>query len=53
MMDGDTLFALSTGNKNADVTSVGSFAAEAMAQAIIRAVKMASPAGGLPVAKSY
>ena len=53
MMDGDTLFALSTGNKNADVSSVGSFAAEAMAQAIIRAVKMASPAGGLPVAKNY
>jgi L-aminopeptidase/D-esterase-like protein len=50
MLDGDTLFALSTGNKKADVSSVGSFAAEAMAFAILRAVKMAVPAGGLPSA---
>ncbi len=47
MLDGDTIFALSTGNRKADVTSVGAFAAEVMAQAIIRAVKMAGPAGGL------
>jgi L-aminopeptidase/D-esterase-like protein len=48
MMDGDTLFTLSTGNIKADITSIGSFAAEAMTQAILRAVKTASPAGGLP-----
>jgi L-aminopeptidase/D-esterase-like protein len=48
MLDGDTIFALSTGNKKLDVTTIGSFAAEAMAQAILRAVKMAEPAGGLP-----
>ncbi len=48
MQDGDTIFALSTGNRKSDVTSVGSFAAEVMAQAIIRAVKMAGSAGGLP-----
>jgi len=48
MLDGDTIFALSTGTRKADVTSVGAFAAEVMAQAIIRAVKMAKPAGGLP-----
>lgn len=48
VLDGDTIFALSTGSRKSDVTSVGSFAAEVMAQAIIRAVKMASPAGGLP-----
>jgi len=47
MLDGDTIFALSTGNRKADVTSVGSFAAEVMAQAIIRAVRMAGQAGGL------
>jgi L-aminopeptidase/D-esterase-like protein len=52
MLDGDTIFALSTGNKNADVTTVGAFAAEAMAQAIIRAVQNAEPAGGLPGLKS-
>jgi L-aminopeptidase/D-esterase-like protein len=48
MLDGDTIFALSTGRRKADVTSVGAFAAEVMAQAIIRAVKMAGAAGGLP-----
>jgi len=48
MLDGDVIFALSTGSRKADVTSVGAFAAEAMVQAIIRAVRMASPAGGLP-----
>ena len=48
MLDGDAVFALSTGTRKADVTSVGAFAAEVMAQAIIRGVKMAKPAGGLP-----
>jgi len=48
MLDGDTIFALSTGTKKADVSTVGAFAAEVMAQAILRAVKMAKPAGGLP-----
>jgi L-aminopeptidase/D-esterase-like protein len=48
MLDGDVIFALSTGTVKADVSTVGAFAAEVMAQAIIRSVKMASPAGGLP-----
>ncbi len=48
MLDGDTLFALSMGNKKADVTSIGALAAEAMTLAILRAVKMAASAGGLP-----
>ena len=48
MLDGDVLFALSTGAEKADVSTVGAFAAEVMAQAIVRSVKMASPAGGLP-----
>jgi L-aminopeptidase/D-esterase-like protein len=48
MLDGDTIFALSTGNKKSDVTTIGAFAAEAMAQAILRAVKMSALAGGLP-----
>ena len=48
MLDGDVIFALSTGTKKADVSTVGAFAAEVMAQAIIRAVKMAKAAGGLP-----
>ena len=48
MLDGDVVFALSTGARKADVTTVGAFAAEAMAEAILRAVRMAKPAGGLP-----
>lgn len=48
MLDGDVIFALSTGTRKADVTSVGTFAAEVMAQAILRGVQAAKPAGGLP-----
>jgi len=48
MLDGDVIFALSTGTKKADVSAIGAFAAEAVAAAILRAVKMAAPAGGLP-----
>ncbi len=52
MLDGDTIFALSAGNKKADVSTVGAFAAEAVTQAILRAVRLARPAGGLPSAMS-
>jgi L-aminopeptidase/D-esterase-like protein len=48
MLDGDTVFALATGQKKADVSSVGAYAAEALAVAIVRAVRAAKPAGGLP-----
>ena len=48
MLDGDVIFALSTGTKKADVSTVGAFAAEAISEAIIRAVKAAKSAGGLP-----
>jgi L-aminopeptidase/D-esterase-like protein len=48
MLDGDTLFAISTGNKKADVNIVGAFAAEVVARAIVQAVQSARPAGGLP-----
>jgi L-aminopeptidase/D-esterase-like protein len=50
MLDGDTIFALATGTKRADVSIVGAYAAEALAQAILRAVQEAGPAGGLPSA---
>lgn len=50
LFDGDTLFALSTGEKNVDVNIVGAYAAEVMAQAILRAVLEATAAGGLPTA---
>jgi len=48
MLDGDTLFALATGGKKADISTVGAYAAEVTAGAILRAVRMASSAGGLP-----
>jgi L-aminopeptidase/D-esterase-like protein len=47
MLDGDTIFALATGQKKADVSIVGAYAAEVLAQAIVRAVQAAKPAGGL------
>lgn len=51
LLDGDTVFALSTGRKRADVSIVGAYAAEVLAEAILRAVKAAEPAGGLPAAR--
>ena len=48
MLDGDTIFALATGGKKADISTVGAYAAEATTQAILRAARMAAPAGGLP-----
>ena len=48
MLDGDVIFALSTGARKADASTIGAFAAEVMVNAILRAVKAAKPAGGLP-----
>jgi L-aminopeptidase/D-esterase-like protein len=48
MFDGDTLFALATGTVAADVNLVGAYAAEVVAQAIVRGVRAAEGAGGLP-----
>jgi len=39
MYDGDTIFALSTGDVKADVNLIGAFAAEAFAEAIVRGVR--------------
>ena len=48
LFDGDTLFALATGDKRTDVNLVGAYAAEVVAEAIERAVRAAHGAGGLP-----
>ena len=48
MLDGDVIFALSTGRRKADVSTVGAYAAEAMTEAILRAVKLAASVGQLP-----
>jgi L-aminopeptidase/D-esterase-like protein len=53
MMDGDTVFALSTGTAGpVNPSIIGAFAAEVTAQAIRRAVQMAIPLAGLPTAQS-
>ncbi len=51
--DGDTVFALATGTLpgEANVTVVGALAAEALAEAIVRAAVQAAGAGGLPSAR--
>ncbi|BDG62412.1 P1 family peptidase [Caldinitratiruptor microaerophilus] len=46
--DGDTVFVLSCGDKDGDVTLVGLAAARAVEEAILRAVRLAASAGGLP-----
>ncbi len=48
MSDGDLVIGLSLGNENASVDAVGVAAAEALSQAIVRAVKLATNMGGLP-----
>jgi L-aminopeptidase/D-esterase-like protein len=51
--DGDTIFALATGRWNGEANSsmVGALAAEAMAEAIVRAVVAAESLGGVPSAR--
>lgn len=48
MSDGDVTFALSLGGQAADVGALGIAAGEAVAQAIVRAVRAAKTAGGVP-----
>ena len=48
MSDGDLVVALSLGSASAPVDSIGVAAAEAVAEAILRAVKLAPSLGGLP-----
>ena len=50
LFDGDTIFCLAAGELEADASVVGAFAAEVVAQAIVRAVHAARPAAGLPAA---
>jgi L-aminopeptidase/D-esterase-like protein len=53
LSDGDTLFALATGTLDgeADVSRVGALAAEAVADAVLRAVRAAKGLPGLPAAR--
>jgi len=51
--DGDTIFSLATGrwDGNADITVIGALAAEAVADAIVRAATQATGAAGIPAAR--
>jgi L-aminopeptidase/D-esterase-like protein len=56
MLDGDTVFALATGErpkkgKGADPSVVGTAAAEVLAQAVVRAAQQAESLGGVPAAR--
>jgi L-aminopeptidase/D-esterase-like protein len=48
MFDGDVVFALSLGDAQADVNTLGVAAAEAVAEAVVRAVRSAAAMGGVP-----
>jgi L-aminopeptidase/D-esterase-like protein len=48
MSDGDITFAISLGSETASVDAVGVTAAEAVAVAVLRAVRAAKSAGGVP-----
>lgn len=48
LFDGDTLFALSTGNAHVDVNIIGAFAVDVVAKAIVNAVENAVSLGNLP-----
>lgn len=54
MLDGDTIFALASGTGGpANVSVIGAFAAEAMAEAIRRAVLTTTPLAGLPAGREF
>jgi L-aminopeptidase/D-esterase-like protein len=51
--DGDTIFSLATGRwgGDADITVIGALAAEAMADAVVRAATQATTVAGIPAAR--
>jgi L-aminopeptidase/D-esterase-like protein len=53
MFDGDLVFALSVGKKRGDINTLGAAAAEATAQAIVRAVLCAKSLGGIPACGDF
>jgi L-aminopeptidase/D-esterase-like protein len=48
MSDGDTVFALSLGEREADINTLGVAAARVLAEAIVRAVQSAKTMAGVP-----
>ena len=48
ILDAEVIFALSTGKRGADITTIGSFAVEVMIEELLGTVRNARPAGGFP-----
>jgi len=48
MFDGDIVFGISAGHREANLNMLGTVAAEAVAEAIVRAVRAATSLGGVP-----
>ena len=48
MFDGDVVFALSLGERSADINALGVAGAEAVARAVVRAVRLARTVAGVP-----
>ena len=46
--DGDTVFALSLGERSGDIGRIGAVGAEVLAEAVLNAVRAAESLGGLP-----
>ena len=53
MLDGDTIFAISTGGRKADVNLVGAYAAEVIASAIVRAITAAESIADVPALRDW
>lgn len=51
--DGDTIFCVSLGNAQSDVNALGVAAAEAVSEALLRAVRAAETLGGVPGLKTW
>ena len=47
-LDGDVIFVLATGRTEGDLNALGVVAADAVAQAVVRAIKTATPLGRIP-----
>jgi L-aminopeptidase/D-esterase-like protein len=47
-LDGDAIFVLATGRMAADLNALGVIAAEVVAQAVVRAITLATTLGGIP-----
>jgi L-aminopeptidase/D-esterase-like protein len=48
MSDGDMVFGCSVGEASASIDTLGASAAEALSQAILRAVRLAKPLNSVP-----